>query len=210
MCIELRQWIKRGAAGLTMEMSDTVVGAVIVIIGVIIGGILTSINNWIQMRHQGKEARKERRIRAREGYLIPLRQVLSKYMNMSVRGYTAYTIFKEMQEKGEEREYQMDSFKKMMDFVKGASEAMNEIEIISGQTSDANLTKMVLDIKNQQPEVELIVRRYSKWFVNIKDIDPNDWKALQQQYNSIVSNQLNRLMPINKRIEELLCGEEDT
>ena len=191
-------------------MSNIIVGAVIGIIGVIIGGILTSINNWIQIRHQGKEAGKERHIRAREGYLIPLRQALSKYMNMSVRGVTAYTVLKEMQEKGLEREEQKESFKTMMDSLKGGSEAMNEIEILSGQTSDANLRKMILDIKNHQPEVESILRHHSKWFANIKDIDPNSWNALLQQYNSIVSSQLNRLVPINKRIEELLCGEEDT
>ncbi len=84
-------------------MSDIVVGAAIGIIGVTIGGILTSINNWIQIRHQGKEAGKERRIRAREGYLIPLRQALSKYLSMSVRGVTAYTVIKELQEKGVDR-----------------------------------------------------------------------------------------------------------
>ncbi len=171
-----------------MEMSNIVVGAIIGIIGVIIGGILTSINNWIQIRHQGKEARKERRIRAREGYLIPLRQALSKYLNMSVRGVTAYTVLKEMQEKGVEPEEQRGVFKTMGDSLIGGSEAMNEIEILSGQTSDANLRKMILDMKNQQPDVESIMKRYSKWFANIKDIDSNNWNALLQQYNSIVSN----------------------
>ena len=71
-------------------MPYIVIGAIIGIIGVIIGGILISINRWIQMKHQGKEAGKERRIKAREGYLSPLRQALSKYMYMSVKGVAAY------------------------------------------------------------------------------------------------------------------------
>ncbi len=98
----------------------------------------------------------------------------------------------------------------MVDSMKAEGEAMDEIQILSGQTSDANLAAMILDIKNQRIELEPIVRRYSKWLVNVdlnKDID---WNALLRQYNSTISNQLSRLIPINKRIEELLCGEEDT
>jgi len=191
-------------------MSDIVVGAAIGIVGVIIGGILTSINNWIQVKHQEKEARKERRVRAREGYLIPLRQALSKYMSISVKGITAYAVLKEMQEKGVEPKEQNKSFETMMDSLEAGSGVMSEIETLSGQTSDTILRKMILDIKNQQPEVESIVRYHSQWLANIKDIDPNRWNTLLQQYNSIVSSQLNRLVPINKRIEELLCGEEHT
>lgn len=191
-------------------MSDIVIGATVGIIGVIIGGILTSVNTWIQIRHQGTEAGKERRIRAREAYLVPLRQALSKYINMSVRGVTAYTVLGELQEKGVERKDQMESFKTMMDSMKAEGECYDEIQILSGQTSDANLAKMILDIKNQRIELEPIVKRYSKWLANIKDIDPNDWNALLQQFNSIVSSQVSRLIPINKRIEELLCGELDT
>lgn len=190
-------------------MSDIVIGAIIGITGVIIGGILTSINNWVQIKHLEKEALIGRRIKAREGYLIPLRQALSKYMSMLVRGVTAYAVLEEMQEKGTEPEKQKEPFKTMMNSLEAASEVMKEIEMLSGQTSDASLSKMILDLKNQQPELELILKNYSKWFADLPNIDPIEWGKLLQQYNFIVSSQLNRLIPINKRIEELLCGEKD-
>lgn len=191
-------------------MSDTLIAQLGVIVGVITGGILTGAISFIQIRHQTKEARKDRRVRARESYLIPLRQALSKYMNMSFKGYSAYAVLKDMQEKGAEAEKQKEPFKTMMDSLDSTSVTMSEIEILSGQTSDTKLRKMILDIKNQQTEIEPIIRNYSKQFANIKDIAPANWNDFLRQYNTVVSDQLNRLIPINKRIEDLLCGEEDT
>ena len=190
-------------------MPDIVIGAGIGIGGVIIGGILTSFNSWIQMKHQEREAGKERRIKAREGYLIPLRQALSKYMNMSVRGAAAYGVLKELEEKGVKPEDRLESFKTMMDSMEDTSESIKEIELLSSQTADTILRELILDIKNQQIEMEPIVKQYSKWFAHITEIPPSDWNDLLRKYNSMVSSQLNRLIPINKRIEELLCGEKD-
>lgn len=191
-------------------MSDMVVGAIIGIGGVIIGGILTSINNWVQIKHQEKEALIGRRAKAREGYLVPLREALSKYMSNSIKGVSAYAVLKEMQEKKMEPEMQTKSFETVMASLETGTQIMEEIDILSEQTHDTNLSKMMLDFKNQQIDLEITLRRHSKWFANRTEIDSQEWNKLLQKYNSVVSSQRDRLIPINRRIEELLSGQKDT
>ncbi len=191
-------------------MPDIVVGATIGIFGVIIGGLLTSINNWVQIKHKEKEGLIGRRIKAREGYLIPLRESLSKYMGNSIKGITAYAVLGELEAKTAEPEMRAKPFETMMASLETSSQVMEEIEYQSGQTDDTNLSKMILDFRNQQVDLETTLTSHSKWLANIAEIDPREWNELLQRYNSVVSSQRDRLIPINRRIQELLSGEADT
>ncbi len=194
-------------------MSDIVVGIIVGvtgIVGVTVGGIVANIGSRTQLKHQEKEARIARLIKVREGYLIPLREALSKYMRESITGASAYGVVREMQEKGIERAAQHKVHETMMTSIETTAQLIKEIDNLSGQISDAKLSKMILDLRNKEGERELIVRRYSKWMANIADIEGGEWNALLNEYNSVISSQRSQLVPINKRIEELLSGDADT
>jgi Ni,Fe-hydrogenase I large subunit len=191
-------------------MSDITLGAIIAglsgLLGALIGGAIASVNNWIQIKHQREDALISRRIKARESYLVPLREALSNYINNNIRGITAYAVLKEMERKKVEPEVRITAFKTMTASMDTGTQIMEQIENFAGQSPDAELRKMILDFKNQQVELEIIVKRNSKWLANITEINPEEWNAMLKEYNSIISTQRDRFIPINKRIEELLSG----
>ena len=191
-------------------MSDVTLSAVIAgitgLFGALIGGNIVSINNWIQVKTQTREAKISRLIKSRETYLLPLRESLSKYMSISMKGFQAYAVLMEMQAQGVEGKDRITSFKTTMDSLDATAQIMEQIEALSWQSSDDKLHKMILDLKNKQPEVEITVRDQSKWIANIKDIPPEEWNARLSKLNSVISTQSQRLIPINKRIEDLLSG----
>ena len=191
-------------------MSDVTLGTLIAgitgLLGALIGGGIASINNWIQVKSQTREAKIARLIKSRETYLLPLRESLSKYMSISMKGFQAYAVLMEMQAPGVEAKDRTTSFKTTTEASDAAAQIMEQIEALSWQSSDEELHRMILDIKNKQPEVEITVRDQSKWIANIKDIPPEEWNARLSKLNSVISTQSQLLIPINKRIEDLLSG----
>ena len=195
-------------------MSDIVLGAIIGVGGTIIGGALIGISSWMQLRVQLKHSEREaligRRSKTRESYLIPLREALSKYIANAIKGISAYAVLKEMGKKKSEPELRMKPSETIMDSLEAGGQIMEQIDVLSGQTCDTDLSKMIEDFKQQQIDLEIELKPHAKLFANITEIDPQLWNSLLRQYNSAVSRQRQRLIPINRRIEELLSGETDT
>jgi hypothetical protein len=195
-------------------MSDIVLGAIIGGGFAVIGGIVVGIINWKQLkdqlRHSEINALIDRRSKARESYLIPLREALSKYIANAIKGISAYAVLKEMERKKMELELRMKPYETIMDSFEAGGQIMDQIDILSGQICDIDLSKMIEDFKQQQIDLETELKPHAKLFANITDMDPKIWNSLLRQYNSAVSRQRHRLIPINKRIEQLLTGEADT
>jgi hypothetical protein len=191
-------------------MSDITLGAIIAglsaLIGALIGGGIASINNWMQIKHKREDALLDRRIRDRERYLVPLREALSNYINNNIRGAAAYRTLQDLQKRKFDRSEQIPSFKTMTDCLDAGGQIMEQIENLAGQSPDCSLRKMILDFKNQQGDIEIIVKRNSNWLEKIENADPTEWNAMLKEYNSIIWAQRDRLIPINKGIEELLSG----
>jgi hypothetical protein len=191
-------------------MSDITLAAIIAglsaLIGASIGGGIASINNWIEIKHQRENALISRRIKVRESYLVPLREALSNYINNNIRGFAAYRTLQDLQKRNFDRSDQIPAFKTMTECLDASGQIMEQIENLAGQSADRSLRKMVLDFKNQQGDIEIIVKRNSNWLEKIDNSDPAEWNAMLKEYNSIIWAQRDRLIPINKRIEELLSG----
>lgn len=191
-------------------MSDVILGALLAglsgLFGVLIGGAIASVNSWIQIKSKTREAEISRRIKSRETYLISLRESLSKYLSISMKGYKAYGVFREMQAQGVEAKDSSTAFKTVTDTLDASGQIMEQIEALSMQSPNEELHRMILDIKNKQLEVEIILRNEAKWLANTKNIPSNEWNDRLLKLNTVISKQSQILIPINKRIESLLSG----
>ncbi len=209
-------------------MPDIVLGGLIGIGGAIVGAIIAAISSYRiarlqintrreelsqQHKYDEQQARIDRLVRDRERVLVPLREVLSKWMQvtkqdqqMLVRLEKAYKRVKEVYTKDNaaELEKELQVYKE----VAGKStEVTSELAVLQGLISDSTLDKMIEAAKNAHWETAPERTELDRLFNNPQNTDTNALLSSIEKYDSILNNLRGYLLTVNKRIEDLLSGE---
>jgi hypothetical protein len=205
-------------------MSDIAQGALIGIagtIGTIIGVLITGIISYKiakqqisashetinkQLKHKEKEIKIDNLIKAREKVLIPLREALGSSLTLA---NNALILMVQMGEANKESD--KDELRKAIQRWEEAShkssEADTELNKLRSQIDDSQLDRMIDEvmISKEQEDVnviELVVRAHQPESRNIDTI-----RSIQKDLKIIRKRIFNKLLPVNKRIVELLSGE---
>lgn len=191
-------------------MSEVVQGALIGISGAIIGAIITTvityINNKSQLEFQLFELKTARKIKAREEVLIPLRKAINTWSEYSNKEMIVMVQMGEASKKTNKAELKK-AIELWLDISKKRDEARFNMKVLVGQLSDKSLIDLIREVEVTQTEanektIELTVMAYQPESMNFEVM-----KRLSDESFKCYDNILIKLVPANKRIEELLCGE---
>jgi len=192
-------------------VSDIVQGALIGIGGAIVGAIIAAIISYINTKSQLNlriyELRTDRLIKARERVLIPLREVMARYLELT---NTALIITVRMQgtyKRGDDPKDIREEIKSWEEASARFREAFAKLGMVQSQLSDAKLYQMIEEVKNteesERPKIIEAVMR-------VQDIKNSTLEIINETNKDITEAQkriFDKLLPVNKRIEELLSGE---
>ncbi len=193
-------------------MSDILLGALIGIGGAIVGASITAfiayINTKSQLNLRIYELRTGRLIRARERVLIPLREAMSQSLELLNSALIMMVRMKEAQKRGDSKESIRKEIQLWEEVSDKSIEVSANLEMLKGQVSDLQLYKMIEEAKIAQEnenekiiEITMLVNNPRTW---------NDAEALRTAVNELKEVRkriFSALLPVNKRIEELLSGE---
>lgn len=191
-------------------MSDIVLGALIGIgataLGSIIIGILNYKNTKAQLRHQEREAQRNRLIAARKDTLVPLRNKISEWVACSSRQAAMIVrLDKAIKNKDSvERQLEMTEYyasSKRMELIS------LELDIARGQISDNKLDNLIDNVREKQLEIDTARMPLLIFFNNPEAADANTIESAMSKDESLLKELRNQLFQVNKRIEELLRGE---
>ena len=191
-------------------MSEIVQGALIGIAGAIVGATITAIIAYINTKSQLNlriyELKTDRLIKARERVLIPLREAINMSLELS-NNYLILMVQMGEANKKEDKTHLGEAIKRWEEASSKSKEAKSSLEILIGQLSDSRLLQMIEEVKAAQEEEEAKVIE-----VTVLAHRPESWNIetmmrLNEEFGKIHRRTLNKLLPVNKRIEELLSGE---
>jgi len=191
-------------------MSDIAQGALIGIAGTIVGAIIAAIIAYINAKSQLKlrvyELRNDRLIKARERVLIPLREAINRSLELS-NNYLILMVQMGEANKKEDKTELREAIKRWEEASGKSKEAKSNLEILIGQLSDSQLLRMIEEVKVAQEGesgkvIEVTVLAHQPESMNIGTM-----KRLNRELREFHNTTLSKLLPLNKRIEELLSGE---
>jgi len=192
-------------------MSDIVQGALIGISGAIVGAIITAIISYINTRSQLDlriyEIRTDRLIKARERVLIPLREGMAQYLKLANTALIMTVRLQGTYQRGDDPKDIREEIKRWEEASVGFREALAKLETVQSQLSDARLYKMIEEVKNteeqERPKIIEAVMRVQDTKISTLEIVNQTNKDITEAQKRIFA----KLLPVNKRIEELLSGE---
>ncbi len=191
-------------------MSDLVLGALIGIAGAIVGAIITAIVAYINTNSQLKlrmyELRTDRLIKAREHVLLPLREAINMSLEYSNKEMTLMVQMGEANKK-EDKPQLSEAIKRWEEATGKRDEARFNLEVLIGQLSDSQLLQMIKEVKAAQTKenskaIEVTLLAHKPESMNVDTLT-----KLNEEFEYFHNITLSKLLPLNKRIEELLSGE---
>jgi hypothetical protein len=215
-------------------MSDTVLIALIGVVGTALSGIVVAVvSGWIytrstrlqldahraevsqQIRSQQEESRRGRIIEARKGYLIPFRDSLSSWIDTSLSADSAFLALQyAVQAKSDPSPLVRDLEGRLMH----AQETLSELWKYLRQTSDATLFALVNDLWDSEEKASEGKKELAEVFFQLgvravnNDVDTQSFKGEFDRAKAkgilMVKQRQEKLATVNKRIEELLAGDE--
>jgi hypothetical protein len=189
-------------------MENAIWGLIGVFVGAIVMGLISFINTRQQLTHGRERDRLDRFIRAKEAYLIPLRETIAEWVLYSRLEMVRWVVLKEeglaKNDPGLYRKLYDDS----MSVSKKQEELSRKLDILLSQVSDMNLYKQIESLKEQTEQANLSIIPVVTLFRDIKDKIQPDQIAKAKEQSRILSDKIhNLLIPINQRIEILLSEE---
>lgn len=191
-------------------MSDIVQGALIGIVGAIVGAIITAIIAYINTKSQLNfriyELRTDRLIKAREHVLLPLREVINQSLGFSKKHLVLMVQMVEASKKADKTELR-EAIKRWEEASHKSDEARFNLGILIGQLSDSQLLRMIEEVEAAQQNenkkvIDVTVLAHQPESMNIETME-----RLNRELRKFHNITLSKLLPLNKRIEELLSGE---
>jgi hypothetical protein len=189
------------------NMTNAIWGLVGVLVGSILTGLIALITTKLQLTNRKEEERLNRLIRAKDSYLIPLRETMAEWIRYSYLTMVRMVVIKEQGMAKKDP----DLYKKLYDDLMSVSEKEGalslKVNILLSQVSDINLYKQIELLKEQIHEANLSMIPMITLLRDLKDkIQPDQIAEIVKQ--SKISNDKihNLLIPINERIEILLSG----
>ena len=192
-------------------MSDIVQGALIGIGGAMVGAAITAIiayiNNKSQVNLRIYELRTEKLIKAREGVLIPLREVIAQSLEFANKALILMIRMDGAYKRQEEPKEIWKEIHRWEEASEKSSEVLAKLEILRGQVSDIRLYHMIEEVKNsteeENPKIIAAVMRIQ----DTKNLNMEIVRATLKDLAEARKRIFDKLLPVNKRIEELLSGE---
>ena len=191
-------------------MSDIILGAIIGVVAAALGSIITGVISYkkskLQLDTHLSEARIDRLIKAREKVLIPLREAINRSLELS-NNYIILMVQMGEANKKEDKTELREAIKRWEEASGKSKEAKSNLEILIGQLSDSQLLRMIEEVKAAQEGenekvIEVTVLAHQPESMNIETM-----KRLNRELREFHNITLSKLLPLNKRIEELLSGE---
>ena len=177
------------------------------IIGALIAGLVSYFTTRIQINARRHEARINRLIEAREKVLIPLREAVSKSLELSNNALTMTVRMGEANKSGADAKEFREEIQLWEEVSEKSSQASSNLEILRGQISDSKLDQFIQEAISAQREestelVRIVHRAHQpeNWTKEAFDVIMNDREEILKRLRS-------KLLIVNKRIEELLSGE---
>jgi len=170
-----------------------------------------------QLKHQEREARRSRLIETRRRYLIPLREVVSKWV------IELHHFINEVEklgvEIGNQKQYSYSSREggklrgqALLNEIRSKMEALRgELEIALGQVTDKKLSNVINELLFKEISVRLDSWPILSYEMNLWMKRGTSIASINKALDDIkvASRKLqDHLQQVNKRIEELLIGDE--
>ena len=203
-------------------MPDVAIGALIGLGGSIIVAVVSygmarlQVNarhaEFIEnLKHQREESKATRLIESRKGYLIPLREIISRWMTTAHNGISAVgrvqAIEREKPVRVLERNQEIEYLNKVLE---EGFEISSELEILRGQSSDLILDGLISEVQKSQKEQGIRMLSLTRLFNESKDVSMNVLEKAAKENEDILKQLRAKLIETNKRIEQLLVGEQAT
>ena len=212
-------------------MSDLLLGAIIgagrALIGSIIGAMISYRTNKAQinartieqqqlLKHQELEARRSRLIETRKSYLIPLRETASKWVVELTRMIDQTDSLGKALKMHEQYPFLYpkpeSSQKQAIEEIEARMKALKEeLEVLRGQVSDTKLNDAVDNVLFRELDVSvsswpILHSTWDEWKSGKKDVNSVDGALDEIRTTSVELR--DHLQLVNKRVEELLSGNE--
>ncbi len=203
-------------------MPDLALGALIAGLSAILGGIVTGFITYrntkaqvkgslkqlsLKLEHDEYENRRDRLVEARIVYLKPLRDIISDWNIELVKLPSLSTALYRLIQSTSDSSFIANSqvYKDSIEFNNNMRSLAERHDKYRGQISDTKLSDLINNTIKVQGEA--LLKRTELLNSMRPDMDFNDLKITLDESNNILSNVQLKLMDINKRIEELLCGD---
>lgn len=193
-------------------MSDIVQGALIGIGGAVVGAIIAAISSYIvtkvQISTRLYEVRTDRLIKTREQALIPLRAIMSQSLGLAEDALKQMVIMTEAHKRGADAKEMEEAKKRWEEASDKSREADAEFENLRRLVSDSRLYQMIEEVKDAEGKespkiIEIMMRAHNpQYYQNIEA-----FSALTRELKEARKRIFDKLLVMNKRIEELLSGE---
>ena len=192
-------------------MSDIVQGALIGIGGAIVGAVITAViayvNNKSQVSLRIYELRTERLVQTRERVLIPLREAIAQSLEFANQALILMIRMQGAYKRQEQPEQIWKEIHRWEEASEKSSEVSAKLEILKNQVSDIRLYHMVEEVENsaeeENPKIMAAVIRVQ----DTKNLNIEIVRATCKDLAEARKRIFDKLLPVNKRIEELLSGE---
>jgi len=192
-------------------VSDIVQGALIGIGGAIVGAVITAViayvNNKSQVSLRIYELRTERLVQTRERVLIPLREAIAQSLEFANQALILMIRMQGAYKRQEQPEQIWKEIHRWEEASEKSSEVSAKLEILKNQVSDIRLYHMVEEVENsaeeENPKIMAAVIRVQ----DTKNLNIEIVRATCKDLAEARKRIFDKLLPVNKRIEELLSGE---
>ena len=202
-------------------MHDIVLGAILGISGAAIGSGITAFFSYkatklqiganrvdlrLQLENQAREARLARLVEVRKVYLLPLSKVISNWVESDIQETNMIVRREESKRKQEfDPENSALQLKKAMD---KSQDYTSQLTCLRGQISDKILDDLIETVLKVTREVNTARMPILRLLNNAEGVDTNTLVEASKEEWSLVGNLRHQLLQVNKRIEELLSGDE--
>jgi hypothetical protein len=191
-------------------VSEILQGAIIGIGGAIVGAIITAVVAYINTKSQLNlriyELRTDRLIKTREGVLIPLRKALNMWAESSSKEMKLMVQMVEANKRSD-KTGSIEAIKRWEEAAKKRDEARFDLTVLVGQLSDSQLLKIITEVEAAQTVENLKVLEITALAHKPESLNLEAMMKLNKEFEYIHGITLSKILPLNKRIEELLSGE---
>jgi hypothetical protein len=192
-------------------VSEIVQGALIGIGGAIVGAAITAIiayvNNKSQVNLRIYELRTERLIRAREKVLLPLREAIAQSLEFANQALILMVRMRGAYKRKEEPKRIWEEIRRWEEASEKSSEVLSKLEILRSQVSDIQLYHMIEEVKKSEEEENPRIIAAVLRTQDTENLDIEIVRAVVRDLEEARKRIFDKLLPVNKRIEELLSGE---
>lgn len=173
-----------------------------------------------QIRHQQEEARRNRIVEARKGYLMPLRKELLNYIHESTSQQGIFISMELASQAGVDASAHFKLLENFKAQCEATFEASKKLHEYLGQISDSSLAALIDDLFGSEtkslPRLLSLAQSAMAFGASIRSGQADgetltaEFQRQMSEIKTLGSQRQVRLTAVNKKIEELLSGDESS